>query len=405
MDLMMSRWRRWKLVARCLPLGAILLSGGLPSLPAGALEVVAGTGNAGYLGDGGPAVSTPLNRPQSVLQSADGTLFFSDAGNHRVRAVTPDGVIVTVAGDGNAPADPNWNGASLNFPTGLALDSLGRLWVADTEGQRLLRYTEGVGLERMAGTGHEFAATVTVEAAASPLLYPAGLLSEGESVLWSEMGADRVFRIPPASFFSVIAENIPGPTGLTRDVDGGILVAAFREGAVYRIRGGHAEVAAQLPVPVVDEDPVLATLPLSTSVAVGRDGSLYIAAPDVGVVYRQTPQGELLPFLARPNVMRPVGLWVTADSRLLIADEGRHQVLAEPLPFPAPSPGDLDEDGGVTVNDGVLALRLLVGLDPFHRRRFLASDVAPTIGNGVVGDHRITVEDVVRILRNAVGLD
>ncbi|MBW3622579.1 MAG: hypothetical protein KY468_04125, partial [Armatimonadetes bacterium] len=57
--------------------------------PAGALEVVAGTGQAGYGGEGGLAPQALLQKPQAVLEAPDGTVYIADAGNHRIRAVAP----------------------------------------------------------------------------------------------------------------------------------------------------------------------------------------------------------------------------------------------------------------------------------------------------------------------------
>jgi glucose/arabinose dehydrogenase len=80
----------------------------LARLPDGNFQVVAGTGTAGFSGDGGPAVRAELDRPSGLAVSDDGTLYIADTGNDRVRALQPDGTITTVAGDGQSPAAPPW---------------------------------------------------------------------------------------------------------------------------------------------------------------------------------------------------------------------------------------------------------------------------------------------------------
>jgi sugar lactone lactonase YvrE len=65
--------------------------------------VVAGTGRVGHAGDGGPAARATLHDPQGMAVAADGTLFFADEGNHRVRAIMPSGRMIAVAGSGSAP--------------------------------------------------------------------------------------------------------------------------------------------------------------------------------------------------------------------------------------------------------------------------------------------------------------
>jgi hypothetical protein len=70
-------------------------------LSAGALTVVAGNGIRGFSGDGGPATSASLNQPQGVAVDGGGNLYIADTNNHRVRRVSANGVITTVAGTGN----------------------------------------------------------------------------------------------------------------------------------------------------------------------------------------------------------------------------------------------------------------------------------------------------------------
>src|SRR5215469_12945656 len=82
------------------------------------------------VGDAGMAVAAQLDQPEGLAAGADGSVYIADAGNHRIRKVTPDGLIVTIAGNGH----PGFNGddgpavaAQLNQPYGLALDAGGNL--------------------------------------------------------------------------------------------------------------------------------------------------------------------------------------------------------------------------------------------------------------------------------------
>ncbi|MBI3697127.1 MAG: hypothetical protein HY238_20115 [Acidobacteria bacterium] len=106
--------------------------------PDGTITTAAGNGNghmsAGYGGDGGPATAAQMNHPSSVAVDAAGNIYIADMMNHRVRRVTPDGKIATVAGNGTAgysgDSRPGPSG-QLNFPSGLALDAAGNLYIAD----------------------------------------------------------------------------------------------------------------------------------------------------------------------------------------------------------------------------------------------------------------------------------
>jgi hypothetical protein len=74
--------------------------------PDGRFTVVAGTGKAGFSGDGGPATMARLDGPQGMAVAPNGTLYFADAGNNRIRAILPNGTITTVAGNGSAATGP-----------------------------------------------------------------------------------------------------------------------------------------------------------------------------------------------------------------------------------------------------------------------------------------------------------
>lgn len=103
-------------------------------LDAGTIDVVAGVGAAGYAGDGGPARSASLYRPQAAVPGPDGALWIADSGNNVIRRVAPDGTIETVAGDGTyrfagdgGPATE----ASFGYPVELTFSPEGDLYVAD----------------------------------------------------------------------------------------------------------------------------------------------------------------------------------------------------------------------------------------------------------------------------------
>src|SRR5262249_32023972 len=117
------------------------------SLPSLTVTTIAGTGTAGGTGDGGQAVNATLNFPTSVAVDAAGNVYVADASNHRIRKIDTSGMISTVAGTGvagfsgdNGPAVA----AQLSFPNGVAVDSAGTvLYIADTNNQRVRRATIG----------------------------------------------------------------------------------------------------------------------------------------------------------------------------------------------------------------------------------------------------------------------
>ncbi|MBP8297822.1 MAG: hypothetical protein KAX84_17045, partial [Burkholderiales bacterium] len=127
--------------------GSLYLSGPGHSIsrlsPDGVISPVAGTGVSGFTGDGGPAVQARVKFPDSIALGPDGTIYFSDFGNHRVRRIGPDGIINTLTGTGTF-GDYGGDGgpagqAKLNGPIGLAIGPDNALLIADPGNRRVRR--------------------------------------------------------------------------------------------------------------------------------------------------------------------------------------------------------------------------------------------------------------------------
>jgi uncharacterized protein (TIGR03437 family) len=117
------------------------LSGDIRAVsPTGSETIIAGRSGTGYSGDGGPATQALLNYPAGVAKDTSGNIFIADSGNNRIRIVTPDGTINTLAGTGTASFSGDGGLASqatLNNPNGVATDPRGNLYIADTGNNRI----------------------------------------------------------------------------------------------------------------------------------------------------------------------------------------------------------------------------------------------------------------------------
>lgn len=127
----------------------------LQALPGGRFRVIAGNGKRGYSGDGGPAVAAALNLPGGMTVTPNGTIYFADTGNNRVRAVWPSGTITTVAGTGLFGAWTAGGSAaprtSLGGPADVAVSPGGCLYIADQGNSEILRLGPSGRLTRVAG--------------------------------------------------------------------------------------------------------------------------------------------------------------------------------------------------------------------------------------------------------------
>jgi streptogramin lyase len=124
------------------------------------ISTVAGTGKAGFSGDGGAATSATLNQPHSIQFDPRGDLFICDIGNHRIRKVDlKTKIISTFAGTGERIATPDGasiSGTALNGPRAIDFDKDGNLWLALREGNAVYKFNLKTGtIHHVAGSGQK----------------------------------------------------------------------------------------------------------------------------------------------------------------------------------------------------------------------------------------------------------
>ena len=116
----------------------------------GIIDTIAGTGEIGFDGDGGPATEAWLDEPRGVATDGAGNLYIADAGNNRIRKVDATGTITTIAGTGGIGVDGDGGPATsalLASPGGVALDAAGNVFIADMVNHRIRKLTPGVTQE------------------------------------------------------------------------------------------------------------------------------------------------------------------------------------------------------------------------------------------------------------------
>ena len=145
----------------------------------GTISTFAGSGTGGYLGDGGPASFAQLNNPTGLTIDAQGNFYVADSNNGVIRKITAGGgTITTVAGNGvNAYSGDGGlaTKASLNHPKGIAVDAAGNLYIADTVDSRIRVVTPDGIINTVAGTGTPGSAGDGGPATLAQLKFPAAL--------------------------------------------------------------------------------------------------------------------------------------------------------------------------------------------------------------------------------------
>ena len=162
----------------------------------GKISTVVGNGAGGYTGDGGPATNASLASPAIITFDSSGDLLIADSANNCIRKVDTNGVITTLAGNGNAAYSGDGGiatNASLNSPSGVAVDSLGNVFIADTFNFRI-RKVDGSGIiTTVAGNGAHDTPTDGIPATQASLWYPNGVAVDArENIFIADTFQNRI---------------------------------------------------------------------------------------------------------------------------------------------------------------------------------------------------------------------
>jgi hypothetical protein len=185
----------------------------------GVINTIAGTGVAGFAGDGGAATSALLNYPTAVAVDSAGNIYIADTNSHRIREIK-SGTISTVAGDGEQfySGDSGLaTAAGLDSPNGVAVDSSFNIYIGDTHNQRvrLVTFTTGI-ISTLAGTGVKTYTADGVAANSSALARPRGLaISPNGTLLIADSDNDRVRAVSGGNISTVVGSGQQGFSGDT----------------------------------------------------------------------------------------------------------------------------------------------------------------------------------------------
>jgi len=309
----------------------------------GRIATIAGTGTAGFSGDGGPATGAMLSSTNALAVDQDGTLYIADANNGRIRSVGPDGIIHSIGainGDGGPALT-----AALAGPAGLAFDTKGNLYVAERDGGRVRRIDQMGRISTVAGNGVAGFVGDGGPAVQAELNQPTAVAVDKEGNLFiADSKNNRVRRVDSQGRITTAAgtgtigfagdggpagmAQLNEPSGVGVDREGRLLVADTRNNCVRRIDGkGVIETIAghKTDRGGFAGDGGRATAALLSSpegLAVDASGNLFVADSGNGRVRRVDAQG-IIATVAGGDVEHlafPMAVAVDAHGNVYIAD-------------------------------------------------------------------------------------
>ena len=292
---------------------------------AGVISTVAGTGTAGFGGDGGAATTATLNGPNSVALDLAGNLYIVDAGNHRVRRVNSDGTISTFAGSGSGGFSGDGQAATdaeLSRPQAIEVDAAGNVYIADDGNGRIRKVDNSGIITTVAGMGSEGSPEENIPASRARLSNTLSLAADDAGNLYlggfaTIRKVDRhgiITTFAGTGNYSFGGDGGPATgasftwvSGLATDPDGNVFLAdevnycirrVDTNGIIGRVAGYHRQSFGSFGG---DGGPAIESgLSAPQGLAMDRNGNVFIADQRNRRVPRLTPTGATLPLL--PNL-------------------------------------------------------------------------------------------------------
>lgn len=332
-------------------------------------------------GDGRPANKASLNGVAAIALSSSGELYIAEAASHRIRKVDHAGIISTVAG-GNGNGFAGDGGAAiaakLSYPSDIAFDPAGNLYIADLGNSRVRRVTPGGSITTFAGSGQRGPSIAGVPATLTPFDGPLGVEADPSGDVYiSDAYNNLVHRVDAVT--GIIRPFAGNRVGFKQSGDGGPALAAAitQPGHLSWDGSGRLLIMANVLVRAVAPDGTISTIAGNgrfeaggdgraatnaemrnpTALAVDAAGNTYIADTEPNLIRRVNAAGEIESIGTTPTesidglpgVFKPEGVAVAPDGTVFASDTRRHRVvrLSGSYWVPAVATGSIQGTGDV----------------------------------------------------------
>jgi trimeric autotransporter adhesin len=300
---------------------------GLPADPAAPFP--------GDIGEGGLATLAQLNAPTGVAVDTAGNLYVSDTSNCRVRKVDSlSGNITTIAGTGQCGYSGDGGpgaAAELNFPHGIALDSSGNLYISDTDNSRVRKLDPTGTITTVAVNSSDATSGDAGVASSSMLNHPVDAIPDNAGNFYIA-GSAPPLKLSADGTIAVYAQYAPAAGDLTIDFAGNLYLALFQ--AIWKVTpaGQYFTIAGSSASKYDNGTPATqVSLRIAETITIAPGGGFYVAADDVFYVSNQGIISDVVSFGTQSAPVDagqgyPVGLALDSSGNLYISDQTKSKV-------------------------------------------------------------------------------
>jgi uncharacterized protein (TIGR03437 family) len=322
-DPMKERLRSAAILSRAMLQAVLILLWSVSAFAQGVVTTVAGTGEAGFSGDGGLATAAQMNFPGSVAVDRNTNLYIADLNNQRIRKVTANGTISTIAGTGTPGFSGDGGPATearlqLNagiwtqFTAGVAVDMVGNVYIADSYNHRVRRVGLDGVIRTVAGNGISGQAGDGGLATDASLNHPGGVAVDSlGNIFIADTGNGAIRKVGMDGTITTLLRGFGAPSGVAVDVVGNVYVAD--EDSVFKsdLGGNTTRLGSGWNVPwalVVDEA-----------------GDVYVADSHAHRIRKISPDGSAIS-IPGTGLTFPLGVALDSAGNLYIADAGNNRI-------------------------------------------------------------------------------
>jgi len=320
--------------------------------PAGAVSTLA-DGSAGFAD--GEGQNARFSVPTAIAMDRAGNLYVADAGNDRIRKVSPEGKVSTLAGGKRGFADGEGENARFDNPTDIAMDAAGNLYVVDNENHRIRKVSPEGKVSTLAGsgtTGDNKGGFADGAGASARFFHPQGIAIDMAGNLYvGDASNHRIRKITPEGKVSTLAGGEKGfadgkgnsarfdsPRGIALDATGNLYVVDHGNHRIRKVTpaGAVSTLAGDGKFGFADGLGVAARFWYPSGIAIDAAGNLYV--PDNRRIRKVTPKGEVSTLAGDGEIgfadgdgrnarfFKPSGIAIDATGNLYVADAGYNNI-------------------------------------------------------------------------------